>query len=403
MIVEKINAYWVLDSRGNPTIEVEIKSGKTTAIGSSPSGASTGAHEAIELRDNGNEFHGKGVNKAIERLKEVKGNIEGNEFSSPEEFDNYLRQIDGSENKSNLGGNTTTALSIAFHKLYSAVNSIEIFELFNKTENAFPYGMFNIINGGKHAGNSLAIQEFMIVPMFEKISQNIKVASEVYHQLKKNISKKYGTISTSVGDEGGFAPPIKTSEEAILLLEKSIEEMGYMGRVRISIDSAADSFYEGEGKYNIDGKTISKEELVDYYVELSKSHSLLSIEDPFYEEHVEEFAELKSKVNSLIIGDDLTVTNTSMIEKAAQKKAIDGVIIKINQIGTVSEAYSAILLCKKKGLKRIVSHRSGETEDSFIADFAYGAGTEFIKTGAPARGERTSKYNRLIRIEINGQ
>ena len=396
MKIESLVAYWILDSRGNPTIEVSMKSKGYKEHGASPSGASTGKNEALELRDNAKDFHGKGVSEAIEKINQIKSKIVGKEFSSPKEFDDYVSELDGTDNKSNLGGNSTTALSIAFYKLFAKVNSKSLASLFG--EKGFPLPMFNIINGGKHAGNDLAIQEFMIVPRFDEVRENIKCASEVYHQLKKDISRKYGKIYTSVGDEGGFAPPIKEAGEAIELIKNSIEEIGY-DNVDISLDSAADSFYK-DGKYAIDGNVLEKGELVDYYLELSKNYKLLSIEDPFYEEDMDAFIELRKRANFLIIGDDLTVTNPKIIEEAANKEAIDGVIIKINQIGSVSQAVEAIKMCKEKELKRIVSHRSGETEDSFIANFAFGNAVEFIKTGAPARGERTSKYNELIRLSI---
>ncbi len=396
MKIKDIKAYWILDSRGNPTIEVALYTDSFYVVGSSPSGASTGMKEAIELRDNDKDFHGKGVKKAIAKVNEIKDKLIGKEFYSLKEFDSLLISLDSTPNKSNLGGNTTTALSIAFAKLLAKHKEIPLWKLFG--EKKFPNPMFNIINGGKHAGNSLAIQEFMIVPSFSLPSENIKAASEIYHTLKSLISKKYGKQYTAVGDEGGFAPPIKNTEEALQFLENAIEETGYKGKVNISMDCAADSFYNKEkNTYEIDNKSLSKEELLDYY--LSLSFPIFSIEDPFFETHEDMFAELKKADKFKVIGDDLTVTNINFIKEAYSNKAIDGVIIKINQVGTVSEAIKAVQFNKNNSLLNIVSHRSGDREESFIADFAVGLNAEFIKTGAPARAERTTKYNRLIRIE----
>ncbi len=400
MIIEELKSHWIVDSRGNPTIEVFMRSGEFSSFGASPSGASTGKREAIELRDN--EFFGKGVSRAIEKVKEIESKIIGKDFE-PFSFDEFLIELDGTPNKSNLGGNTTTALSVAFYKLYSKVHGIPLWKLFSnliKRDPSFPKCMFNVINGGKHAGNPLAIQEFMIVPSLPTIKERIEAALEIYHVLRKKIGSKYGAVFTSVGDEGGFSPPISSSHEALSLLESCIEELGYGGRVLLSLDCAADSFYK-DGYYFVDEKKLSPEELVDFYLELVKSYKILSLEDPFFEEHGNWFSKLRKKLlgKSLVIGDDLTVTNKALIEKAANNSEIDGCIIKVNQVGTLKEALEALSFSFSSDLKTIVSHRSGEVEDNFISHLAYGVGSEFIKAGAPARGERTSKYNELLRLE----
>ena len=393
MKIEDLKAYWVLDSRGNPTVEVALKVSNKWFTASAPSGASTGKHEALELRDNEKAFHGKGVNKAIENIYKIKEKLLS-DFSSPEEFDAFLIELDGTPNKSNIGGNSIVALSIAFFKAFSSSQGKEPWELFYSLsgKKGFPRLMFNVINGGKHSGNGLAIQEFLIVPN-HTLTENVEAASEIYIELKSIIKEKYGKIYTSVGDEGGFAPPIKTTQEALELLDKAISSFGYT--VDISLDAAADSFFKN-GKYFLDGREFSREELVDYYKELNDAYHFLSIEDPFYEEDAEGFKELKNAIDCLIIGDDITVTNPQRIEK--YKDYLNGVIIKLNQIGSVSETIKAINTAYSLNLSTVVSHRSGDREDSFISDLAYGVASPFMKSGAPARGERTAKYNRLLRI-----
>ncbi|MDD5023003.1 MAG: phosphopyruvate hydratase, partial [Candidatus ainarchaeum sp.] len=306
----------------------------------------------------------------------------------------------------------TTALSMAFARGIAGILGIPLYKYINKISGGklnLPKPMLNIINGGKHAGGKLAIQEFMIIPEMKTFKEKMVASSEVYHVLGKILVKKYGDSAKNIGDEGGYAPKIEDAEEAFEAIEEAIDETGYAGKIKFAIDSAASSFYdEKKEEYAITGrsKTLKRQkankiELLEYYLELIKKYPIASIEDPFYEEDFEGFAELTKKVGNkcLIVGDDLLVTNPKRITSAIDKKSCTALLLKINQIGTVSEAIESWKMCKKQGWKTVVSHRSGETEDTFIADFAVGIGSEYIKTGAPARGERTAKYNQLLRIE----
>ncbi|RME79831.1 MAG: phosphopyruvate hydratase [Methanobacteriota archaeon] len=396
-----VKARWILDSRGKPTIYCEVSDGKNVGIGRAPSGASTGKKEALELRDKGKDFHGFGVSNAVDNINTiVKDAIVGMVVDDITSIDKAMEEIDGSENFSKIGGNASVAVSMACASCAAKSNGEEVYEFIERrfSQNAeMPKAMFNIINGGKHAGNRLSVQEFLIVPQYKRVEDNIKAASEVYWELKEIIKKRYGKEATNVGDEGGFAPPLVESGEALTLIEEAVGESGHSGKVRKSIDAAADSFYNN-GIYNIDGKEVEGGELVDYYVALAKEYSLLSIEDPFVGDSLENFIELKKKDVSKIIGDDITVTNGKLVEM--NKEGINGIIVKPNQVGTVSKAVEAVETARKVGATfTIGSHRSGETEDTFIADFSVGMGLPYVKFGAPARGERTAKYNRLLDIE----
>jgi enolase len=259
--------------------------------------------------------------------------------------------------------------------------------------------MMNVINGGMHAGNNLAIQEHMIVPIAKRFSDAIQIASEVYHSLKKVLTDKYGKSATNIGDEGGFAPPMDNTREALESLEKAVEEAGYSKKVFFAIDSAASNFYNKEGYYGIDGRRLEEMELLDYYRELTEEYPIVALEDPFREEDFESFSEITDRLNIQIIGDDIFVTNVERLKRGIDMGAANALLLKINQIGTISESLDASELALRSGYGVIVSHRSGETEDTSIADIAVAIGCGQIKTGAPARGERTAKYNRLIRIE----
>lgn len=399
MKIEKARARWILDSRGNPTVEVELHSKHIRVLGRSPSGASTGSHEALEIRDNTHEFHGKHVRKVLELFeKEVKSYLINNDLH-PKEIDQFLKEK-GGEQKRMLGTNLTTAVSIASWRLYARLNGMEEFEVISEEfqeKIGMPTPMANVINGGKHAGNNLSIQEFLIVPVgIKDIWSKVRSVSEIYHTLKKSLKEKFGNNAINVGDEGGFAPPLKDSREALEILSNAIEESGYSDSVKISLDAAASEFFSSQ-KYHIDGKELSRDELLQYYVEIVKDFDILTVEDPFHEEDFEGFAELRKK-NIKTVGDDLIVTNVERIRKALKMGSISYSLLKINQIGTLSELAEAHKLSKKNGVGSIVSHRSGETECDFISDIGVGLGTEFIKIGAPARGERTVKYNRLLRI-----
>ncbi len=398
-MIEGLRGYWILDSRGNPTVEVELRFKGGIVRASCPSGASTGSHEVVELRDNDNDFHGKGVKKAIKNVNEIEKKLVGKDPRDWRELDKLMVELDGTPNLSRLGGNTITAISIALVKAASKLEGKNVYEYLGMKK--MPALMSNIINGGKHAGNKLSIQEFMIVAKKGSMREKVKALSETYIELKSMLKEKYGKDAINVGDEGGFAPPINKTEEALEMISKAIENGNY--DLEIALDSAATEFYK-EGKYFIDGKYLSREELLDFYLELSSKFNIKSIEDPFYEEDFEGFAEIKRKFNGWIVGDDLLTTNPERIKMAVEKDSVNGLLLKINQIGTVSRAIESFNLAKKSGWIVVVSHRSGETEDTFIADFAVGIGADAVKFGAPARGERTAKYNQLLRIgdEIEG-
>lgn len=388
----------VLDSRGNPTVEVEVVTENSIASAIAPSGASTGMHEAHELRDGGSRYLGKGVLNAVENVTEkIAPAIIGMEVYEQKEIDQKMIELDGTKEKKNLGANAIIATSMAVFKACAASSSNLLHDYMGGS--TMPRAMFNIINGGKHAGGNLAIQEFMIIPEAPTFSQRLRMASEIYHTLGKNLAKKYGPSAKNVGDEGGFTPNISNTYQALDEILAAATELGYSNQIALAVDAAASSFYNS-GKYSIDGKELSEEDLLDYYVDLCKTYPLISIEDPFYEESFSAFAHLLHSLPKVqIVGDDLLVTNTSRIQKAIDEKSVNALLLKVNQIGTVTEAIEAAKLCKKNHMNVIVSHRSGESEDTFIADFSVGLDAGQIKTGAPARGERTAKYNQLLRIE----
>ena len=390
----------ILDSRGNPTVEVDLASKRGIGRGVAPSGASTGMHEAVELRDMGNRYLGKGVQKAVDNVNEtIAKEAKGKDFKSQKEFDDFLLKLDGTFNKSNLGANALVATSMAFFRAFAFEQGKEVWELLGGKR--IPQPMFNILNGGKHAGGDLSIQEFMIMPKGKDYRQTLQMASEIYHILGKQLVKKYGANAKNVGDEGGFAPQLSTGEEALNSIMDAIEESGYKKETTLALDVAASSFYDGVKKtYLLDGKEEIAEHLLEYYIELVKKYPIKSIEDPFQEEDFENFGVLLKKLSGKvqIVGDDLLVTNPKRIATAIEKKSCDSLLLKVNQIGTVTEALDAANLCMKNKWTIIVSHRSGETEDAFISDFSVGINSEYIKTGAPARAERTAKYNQFLRI-----
>jgi len=404
--VVSVNAITVLDSRGNPTIEVEVETNEGAGVGIAPAGASRGKREAVDLRDGGRPFGGMGVQKAIESVRKyIAPAIIGMNSFYFREVDRAIIQLDGTPNKSRLGGNATTATSIAVINAAANTAGIPLFEFIGgRRARVLPTPMMNIINGGAHAGNELAIQEFMIVPVgADTFFDAMRIAVEVYKQLKSELKTKYGAGAINVGDEGGFAPPMKETREALNALVEAIKGAGYGDEdVMIAIDAAASQFFESDdGVYKIDGRSLSPDDLVEYYSGLVDEYPIISIEDPFSEDDPSHFAELRKKVigKVLIIGDDLTVTRASIISEMISERAIDGAIIKVNQAGTITEAEEAIEVLHLNNKRAIISHRSGETEDVTIAHLAVGYGTGLIKTGAPARGERTAKYNELLRIE----
>lgn len=394
----------ILDSRGMPTVEVDIiTENGVKATYSVPSGASTGSKEALELRDKDERFHGKGVLKALKNINEIiKPSLIGMDVSSQKEIDEKLIELDGTSNKSNLGANATLAVSIASLKAASLENEKEIYEYLNKRKKKIPYAMFNVVNGGQHAFNNLDIQEFMIVPKFDTFKEIVKVASEIFHSLKKIMEEK--NMSTSVGDEGGFAPSLDKNEDALKLIVDAINTSGYIPgkNVFIAMDIAASSFYDKESNaYKFEDTLKTTDELLEYYKDIVKKYPIISIEDPFDENDIEGFIKITSSLGKhlMIVGDDLFVTNKELLQKGIEGKWANAILIKPNQIGTFYEMLETIALAKKNGFNLIMSHRSGETNDTFIADAAVALSIPYIKTGSVSRGERVCKYNRLMRIE----
>ena len=396
--ITKIKARQVLDSRGEPTVEAEVHTNVSVGIASVPSGASKGIYEALELRDNNKKYLGRGVLKAVDNVnKIISKKLIGMDCRKQKEIDRLMLDLDGTKDKSRLGANAILAVSLAVVKA-SAKNSLYK-RLGKLTGNKFvmPIPFCNVINGGKHSEGNLKIQEFMIAPMAKSFSEAIRMNTETYHILKEIIKKKYGRAAANVGDEGGFAPQIDDAKTALNLLVKAIEEAGYNKKIKIAIDFAASEYYN-KGIYSLK-RQYSSEMLANYYLELVKKYPIISFEDPFSQDDFDAFQKITSKSKIQIIGDDLLATNKERIKIAIENKLCNALLLKVNQIGTLTEAIEAAQLAMKNNWKVMVSHRSGETEDTFIADLAVALGCGQIKAGAPCRGERTAKYNRLLRIE----
>ncbi len=407
-IIQDVDALEVLDSRGDPTIEVVVitRGGIGRAI--APAGASKGKYEAVELRDGDmRRYRGKGVLKAVENVRiYIAPAIQGFDSRRQSEIDSVLIRLDGTPNKSRLGANTMIATSIAVAKAASEAAKLPLFQYLGGIRACtLPIPMLNIINGGVHAGNELSVQEFLIVPHnFDKFSEALRAAVEVYKALKDILKEKYGATAINVGDEGGFAPPMKYTREALEALTNAIKRAGYeVGRdIGISLDAAATQFYdENKSRYRIDGMELNRDEMIEYWVKLSEEYPILSIEDPLHEEDFEGFSEILKQTRGkvIVIGDDLTVTNTQRLRKALEMGAIKGVIVKPNQIGTLTETLEFVHFALQNNVYTVISHRSGDSEDPAIAHIAVAVQSPFIKTGAPCRGERTAKYNELLRIE----
>ena len=404
MFIKDIHAREILDSRGNPTIEVDMTlDNGVTATASVPSGASTGSREALELRDkNPKRFEGKGVLQAVSNVNTIIRPALIGKKCDQLSIDNYLIKLDGTENKSNLGANAILAVSLACLKCLAKANDKELYEYVSNRNVTMPIPMINIINGGAHAVNNIDIQEFMIMPVMKSIKERIRAASEVFHALKKLLS--INGFAVGVGDEGGFAPNLNNNTMALDFIMEAIRKAGYKPGedIFIALDVAASELYDKEtNTYKLDGKSFTSEELITFYKKLIDTYPILSIEDPFYENDFETLAKFTSLVGSriMIVGDDYFVTNEKYLEKGIEMHAGNAILLKANQIGTVSEMIKTIMLAKKNNYKTIISHRSGETEDTFIADLAVGLAIPFIKTGSMCRGERIAKYNRLMRIE----
>ncbi len=404
MFIKDIHAREILDSRGNPTIEVDMTlDNGITATASVPSGASTGSREALELRDkNPKRYEGKGVLQAVSNVNTIIRPALIGKKADQLSIDNYLIKLDGTENKSNLGANAILAVSLACLKCLAKANNKELFEYVSSKSVTMPIPMINIINGGAHAVNNIDIQEFMIMPVMKSIKERVRAASEVFHALKNLLS--INGFAVGVGDEGGFAPNLNNNTMALDFIMEAIRKAGYKPGedIFIALDIAASELYDKQtNTYKIDGKSYTSEELMKFYEKLIDTYPILSIEDPFYEDDFETLAKFTSVVGNriMVVGDDYFVTNEKYLQKGIEMHAGNAILLKANQIGTVSEMIKTIMLAKKNGYKTIISHRSGETEDTFIADLAVGLAIPFIKTGSMCRGERIAKYNRLMRIE----
>ena len=403
--IKDLRAREILDSRGNPTVEAEVITKKGRGRAAVPSGASTGENESLELRDGGTRYNGKGVGRAVSNIEDrIKEELVGMDCQKLEELDRKMIELDGTEDKSSLGANAILSVSLAAAQAAADESNKELYGLIHDKfcpdrKMEIPKPFLNILNGGEHAGNDLAVQEFMIVPCLGDFKKELRASSEIYHELKEILVERYGKEATNVGDEGGFAPPISKTEDALQLVVEAVEEVGYIldEEVGLAMDAAASEFY-GDG-YAIDGTVRNTEQLENLWLELFDSFPVVSIEDPFHEEDFEAFASLNKSTDRMVVGDDLLVTNPERIEKAVEMSACDTLLLKVNQIGTLTEAVKAAELAHDNNWKVIVSHRSGETTDTFISDLAVALGTYGIKSGAPARGERTSKYNRLLKIE----
>lgn len=404
MLIKDIHAREILDSRGNPTVEVDMTlDNGITKTASVPSGASTGSREALELRDKDpNRYEGKGVLKAVSNVNNIIRPALIGKKCDQLFVDNLLISLDGTENKSNLGANATLAVSLACLKCLAQANNKELYEYVSNRSVSVPIPMINIINGGAHAVNNIDIQEFMIMPVMKTIKERIRAASEVFHTLKKLLS--INNYAVGVGDEGGFAPNLENNQMALDFIMEAIKKAGYKPGVDIfiALDIAASELYNKDAKtYKLDNKELSTDELMKYYIELINNYPILSIEDPFYENDFDALAKFTKLVNNriMVVGDDYFVTNELYLQKGIDMQAGNAILLKANQIGTITEMTKTVMLAKKNNYKTIISHRSGETEDTFIADLAVGMAIPFIKTGSMCRGERIAKYNRLLRIE----
>jgi enolase len=402
--IKSISAREILDSRGNPTVEVEVTlTDGGSARAAVPSGASTGAFEAVELRDGGDRYLGKGVAKAVANVRDqIAPKIIGIDPFNQRKLDDLMIALDGSENKSNLGANAILGVSLAVAKAAAVSKKTSFFSFIGgEGANLLPVPMMNILNGGAHADTNVDIQEFMIAPIgADSFKESLRWGVEVYHSLK-SVLKKRG-LATSIGDEGGFAPNLESNRAALDLIVEAIEKAGYKlgSQIALAMDVAATEFYS-DGKYDFEGKKLSAAEMIAYYKGLVDSYPLVSIEDPLSEDDWAGWGEMTSQLGERVqlVGDDLFVTNPVRLERGIKANTANALLVKVNQIGTLTETLDAVAMAHKAGYKSMMSHRSGETEDTTIADLAVAAGCGQIKTGAPARSERVAKYNQLLRIE----
>ncbi len=403
--IQEIIPREILDSRGNPTVEVEVRlAGGWSGQASVPSGASTGAFEALELRDNlPKRYLGKGVLTAVDNIRrELTPRLKGESVLDQRRIDRLMIEIDGTDNKQRVGANAMLGVSMACARAAAAMLGLPLYRYLGGVgANLLPVPMMNIINGGEHADNNVDIQEFMILPAgADSFAEALRMGAEVFHTLKKILKSR--KLGTAVGDEGGFAPDLASNEEALAVIVEAISEAGYRPgeQVFLALDVAATELYD-DGRYRLEGKSLTAPELIDYYRRLHQKYPVVSIEDGLGEEDWEGWGRLTGELGGKLklVGDDLFVTNSRRLSKGIAGGIANAILIKLNQIGTLTETLDTIALARRTGYLSIISHRSGETEDSFIADLAVAVGSGAIKTGAPSRMDRVSKYNQLLRIE----
>lgn len=408
----------IIDSRGNPTVEVDVTTAQGTFTASVPSGASTGIYEASELRDGGSRYMGKGVLTAVKNVNTILADaVMGMDTADQRAIDQVMLATDGSPNKANLGANAILGISLAISKAGAASRGIPLWQHYadiagNPIPHTLPVPCFNVINGGEHAGNKLAFQEFFVIPTgAATFTESMSIGCEIFHNLKKVIKGKFGGDATLIGDEGGFAPPCDV-ESGLDMIMEAADLAGYTDKISVGLDVASSEFkVKGKDQYDLDFKTTgadkdtsavkSGDEMIAYYKALIDKYPIVTIEDPFDQDDWTNWSKIVAQVGEKvqIVGDDLTVTNPVKIQQAVDEKAANCLLLKVNQIGSISESIDAVKLSKQNGWGVMTSHRSGETEDNYIADLAVGLCTGQIKTGAPCRGERTAKYNQLLRIE----
>ncbi|MBI4439924.1 phosphopyruvate hydratase [Candidatus Woesearchaeota archaeon] len=408
MAIRGVKARQVLDSRGNPTVECEITTANGVFRSIVPSGASTGSHEAVELRDGGREYRGKGVLNAVSNVNSIiSKKLIGRDPCQQKEIDEMMINLDGTSNRSHLGANAILSASMAVCRAGASHSGKSLHDyiasLSGNRKRALPVPQLNVINGGRHAGIENDVQEHMIMPIGAKsFSEAMMMSVEVYQTLKNMLKEKFGASATNIADEGGFAPDIKELHSRLELINSAIEQAGYSKKVVLALDCAASEFFDGK-TYHIREKKYSPGELVDYYGDLCSVFPICSIEDGMAEDDWDGWIEMTSRLKKIqVVGDDLLVTNTARIGEAIRKKAANSALIKLNQIGTVTETIDAVNLAHKNSWSSVISHRSGETEDSFMADFCVGVASTQIKSGAPARSDRIAKYNQLLRMEEEG-
>ena len=400
--ISGVQARQVLDSRGNPTVEVDVRL-ESGAVGRAavPSGASTGAHEAVELRDGGEAYGGKGVTKAVANVEgEIAGAVRGHDPFDQHGLDRALIELDGTPNKGRLGANAILGVSLAVAKAAAAEAELSLFRhLGGEAAVTLPVPILNVINGGVHADNSIDLQEFMVVPVgADSFAEALRIGDEVYHSLKRVLHDR--GLQTGVGDEGGFAPDLDSSEAAIEAILEAADGAGHRDRVAIALDPATSEVFEN-GVYRFEGRELASDEMPAFWAGLVERYPIVSLEDPLAEDDWDGWVRLTAELGDRVqlVGDDLFVTSSERLREGIERKAANSILVKVNQIGTITETVDALSLARSSGYTAVMSHRSGETEDATIADLAVGYGTGQIKTGAPARSDRVAKYNQLLRIE----